>query len=168
LLDISYGDDWSRQIKEIKETLRRVPNKGTGYGILKYLTKEEHKQGMENVFHLKPQITFNYLGQFDEDVGNLTTMAIANEQPGNIMNPDRQWESDFLIEGIILDKKLQVMIYFSKKQYRRKTVETLMETYKEKLTGIIDLCWKKEEAELTPSDMDYQDLSIEELENFFN
>jgi multidrug efflux pump subunit AcrB len=31
-------NDLARQVKEIKETLRNVPHKGIGYGILKYLT----------------------------------------------------------------------------------------------------------------------------------
>ena len=152
--------------KQVKETLRQVPNKGIGYGILKYLTRKENKQDL--VFSLSPQIRFNYLGQFDEDVGNMTAFSVAKEQPGTCMSPNRKQEYDFNIEGIIINKQLRLIISFSKKQYCPETIENLINAYKEKLRIIIDYCSKKTEVELTPSDLDYKDLSIEELENFFN
>jgi len=95
ILDISYDHDLSRQIKEIKETLRHVPGKGIGYGMLKYLTSKTHKKDME--FKLKPQISFNYLGQFDADIKQISSFEIARESPGRSYRPLRRffpsWES---------------------------------------------------------------------------
>ncbi|MCP4213468.1 MAG: non-ribosomal peptide synthetase, partial [bacterium] len=54
--DISYA------LINTKETLRRIPAKGIGYGMLKFLTPEDKKESIQ--FKLEPEILFNYLGQF--------------------------------------------------------------------------------------------------------
>jgi len=66
LLDLQPpGDeDVGQWIRNVKETLRRVPNKGIGYGILRYLTSREKKEGID--FKCHPEISFNYLGQMGE------------------------------------------------------------------------------------------------------
>lgn len=51
-------------LRQVKEMLRRIPNKGIGYGILRYLTSPEKKGDFE--FKLKPDISFNYLGELGE------------------------------------------------------------------------------------------------------
>jgi hypothetical protein len=43
ILDMSYKTEMARQIKEVKESLRRKPHRGIGYGILRYLTGAENK-----------------------------------------------------------------------------------------------------------------------------
>ena len=51
-------------IKNIKEQLHIVPNKGIGYGLLRYLNQDDElKQSLATKD--TAQITFNYLGQFD-------------------------------------------------------------------------------------------------------
>jgi non-ribosomal peptide synthase protein (TIGR01720 family) len=67
---LSGGNSMGRALKRIKEQLRRVPNGGLGYGLLRYLNAETK----EELARLgKPQIAFNYLGRFvtaeDEDWG---------------------------------------------------------------------------------------------------
>ncbi|PFY28777.1 condensation domain-containing protein, partial [Bacillus toyonensis] len=48
-------------LKAVKEQLRRIPNHGVDYGILRYLNKE-----ILPFYQQKPSISFNYLGQFDQ------------------------------------------------------------------------------------------------------
>ncbi|MEK5235955.1 condensation domain-containing protein [Paenibacillus sp. FSL L8-0470] len=66
LLDLGSCETLPGCIKRVKEGLRSVPNRGLGYGVLKYMTAAEHKQELK--FDLRPEICFNYLGQFDRDV----------------------------------------------------------------------------------------------------
>jgi fengycin family lipopeptide synthetase C len=63
MVDAAEGD-LGKLIRSVKETLRQVPNKGIGYGILKHLTSAENKEGIS--FALKPEIIFNYLGQLGD------------------------------------------------------------------------------------------------------
>jgi amino acid adenylation domain-containing protein len=41
LIDMRYGQDAVRQLISVKETLHRIPNKGIGYGILRYLCGQD-------------------------------------------------------------------------------------------------------------------------------
>ncbi|WP_165986545.1 non-ribosomal peptide synthetase, partial [Streptomyces sp. YIM 98790] len=47
-------------VKAVKEQLRRVPDKGIGYGLLRHLNPQT---AAELDWHPEPQISFNYLGQ---------------------------------------------------------------------------------------------------------
>jgi non-ribosomal peptide synthase protein (TIGR01720 family) len=60
---LTYGDNKSpiAAMKDINEQLRNIPNGGIGYGVLKYLNKDqaliEHSKAVP-----EPQVFFNYFG----------------------------------------------------------------------------------------------------------
>ncbi|MCA1695974.1 MAG: condensation domain-containing protein, partial [Actinobacteria bacterium] len=56
---------WAGLLKSVKEQLRAVPGRGLGYGALRYLTPAE---GLGE--QADPQVSFNYLGQFDWSGGS--------------------------------------------------------------------------------------------------
>ncbi|WP_442752570.1 condensation domain-containing protein [Bacillus velezensis] len=64
VLDMEHSDDLPYCIKNTKEYLRRIPHKGIGYGIIKYLTAPAHKKDIS--FTIKPEIGFNYLGEISQ------------------------------------------------------------------------------------------------------
>jgi amino acid adenylation domain-containing protein/non-ribosomal peptide synthase protein (TIGR01720 family) len=161
VLEISPGHDLARRIKETKETLRRVPDKGIGYGILEYLTKEENKKKIR--FKLKPQVTFNYLGQFDADIRQ-RSFAIAKESCGNAVSKEGQRTSDIEISGIITAGQLVVTAAYNKTHYKPETVQTFLDNYKQGLLDTISFCASGRERELTPGDFTYPGLSIPEVE----
>ncbi len=161
ILDVSYRNDLSRQIKEIKESLHQVPNKGIGYGILKYLTADENKTDID--FKLKPQISFNYLGQFDTEIEQMS-FAVASESVGDSYSKNGQRDYELEITGIITVKKLVLSMIFSKKQFKPATIKGLMDNYKSELIRIISFCAAREGKEITPSDMTYKELSIDQVE----
>ncbi|MCA1681692.1 MAG: condensation domain-containing protein, partial [Actinobacteria bacterium] len=59
-LDIPADGDLGGLLKSVKEQLRAVPGRGLGYGALRYLTP-----AIELGEQADPQVSFNYLGQFD-------------------------------------------------------------------------------------------------------
>jgi non-ribosomal peptide synthase protein (TIGR01720 family) len=162
ILDMAYTDDLARQIKEVKESLHQVPDKGIGYGILKYLTSGSNRP--ELAFKLKPQIGFNYLGQFDEDI-NSVSFGMAKESPGNEISFNRERDYEIDISGMISKGQLGISVYYNKGHYRPGTMEQLKSHFKNALTGIIKYCLEKEEKELTPSDLTYKNLSIKDIED---
>jgi non-ribosomal peptide synthase protein (TIGR01720 family) len=62
-------------VKKIKEQLRRIPNGGLGYGLLRYLNSET---GSMLASLRKPQIGFNYLGRFRSSP--LTPWSLAQKE----------------------------------------------------------------------------------------
>jgi len=162
VLDMTKSNDLSYQIKSIKETLRRIPNKGIGYGILKYLTPHEMKEGLE--LDLKPEILFNYLGQFDNDI-ETPVFCMSKIKTGPAMSPkaQRQWILD--INAMVVEGRFTLDFTYNKNQYSEESIYRLVDGYKESLQEIIAHCTEKEDTELTPSDVGNEELSIEELEN---
>jgi amino acid adenylation domain-containing protein/non-ribosomal peptide synthase protein (TIGR01720 family) len=55
------GSSVGRALKEVKEQLRRLPENGIGYGLLRYLNPQTSSMLASLP---KPQIGFNYLGRF--------------------------------------------------------------------------------------------------------
>ncbi|MCP4155876.1 MAG: AMP-binding protein, partial [bacterium] len=165
VLDFSLtgsSENLSRFIKEVKESLHRVPGKGIGYGILKYLTSAEQKKDID--FKQKAQIVFNYLGQFDSDLQQLS-FSIAKESSGMKQNQDQAREFELEVSALIAAKQLEISITFSKKQYKSETISQLLNSYKTSLNKIIAYCSTRETRELTPSDLSYHKLSIESVED---
>ncbi|HLP58871.1 MAG TPA: condensation domain-containing protein, partial [Candidatus Deferrimicrobium sp.] len=161
LMDISYAHDLPRQVIEIKETLRRIPNKGIGYGILKYLTRDENKKGIR--FQLAPPINFNYLGQFNPAADRESFFEISALPAGNNRHLNGQREFDLEITGMIADNRLTMVISYNQTHYQAGTIARLSENFQSALTSIIAFCSARDHTEYTPADFTYKGLSIESV-----
>lgn len=118
----------------VKNTLRQVPNRGVGYGILKYLTPDHLKTDIH--FQLTPQIGFNYLGQFASDVAS-TSFTAAPEPPGTTHSPLGIRQYDFSFNSFIGGPQLVMTLAYSRQQYAGKTAQTLLNHFENQLKGII-------------------------------
>ncbi|MED3966048.1 non-ribosomal peptide synthetase, partial [Niallia taxi] len=157
LLNLKKEKQLGYSIKQMKDTIRRIPNKGIGYGILGYLGEESPLK------KIKPQINFNYLGQFDEKV-NYEGLELSTLTKGNSISPESESLFDIDINGTISDHKLGFTFAFSNQKYSHITIERLATRYKEHLLSIIEHCQNQETPELSPSDYSSNDLTLDELE----
>jgi len=164
VLDLRHAADLSRFIKNVKETVRRVPHNGIGHGLLKHLTKPELKKHVR--FNLAPQITFNYHGQFDADLSKLSTDVVF-ESPGKLRSQYAERMEELGVSCSIEGKRLHVSISFSRKQHRPEKIEKLCQCYQAALRDVLAHCSNQTTAELTPSDLTYKGLSIEALDQLF-
>ncbi|HLP61230.1 MAG TPA: amino acid adenylation domain-containing protein, partial [Candidatus Deferrimicrobium sp.] len=162
VMDISYSDHPGRQSKEIKEILRQIPNKGIGYGILKYLTGEENKKEIE--FTLKPQISFNYLGQFDADVKQLSSFEMAKESAGYWQSLNNRREYLLDVSGMTADNRLTMTVSYNKTHFKPGTMSALAGNFEAELRQLIAFCCTIESIEHTPSDFTYKGLTIERID----
>lgn len=82
-----HGNDIWQTLKQTKQALRSIPNKGLSYGRLSQLKdNREFNQWCRQA--QKPQISFNYLGQFDATVSERDSLlSIADEPMGPMQNP---------------------------------------------------------------------------------
>ena len=162
VLDVKKTYPLSYKIKKVKETLRRIPHRGAGYGVLKYLVPAEKKQGFP--FNIEPEINFNYLGQFQEiENSSDTIFHISPMKMGETMNPELQEVYTLDINGMLVQGKLTVSVTYNKYQYETDTIAKLMDCLRANLLDIIRHCINKDQKELTPSDVGDEALSIEEL-----
>jgi non-ribosomal peptide synthase protein (TIGR01720 family) len=164
ILGMSISGDLSYAIKFTKETLRRIPNKGIGYGLLKYLTPLHKKEGVS--FTFTPEIGFNYLGEFDNNSNSEndgTVFTISRMKTGDAVNPDMEIVQALDINGMVMNDVLEFSFTYNKREFKSDNIRKLADCFKTNLIRIIEHCTGKEEEELTPSDVGDEELSIEEF-----
>ncbi|WP_055108259.1 non-ribosomal peptide synthetase [Paenibacillus ihumii] len=160
VLDMSKVHDLAYHIKNVKETLRSIPNKGIGYGLLNYLTERTKEQ--DQSLAIAPDISFNYLGQFDGDIdkGQFVQSPLSS---GSAISPRNKRECSLDISGLVLDHKLTMNFSYHQEEYSEQQMIELLESCKKALLDIIRHCAEKEGSEATPSDLGHEDLSVEDL-----
>ncbi|WP_257988717.1 non-ribosomal peptide synthetase [Bacillus amyloliquefaciens] len=157
-----------RTLKTVKDTLRRIPDKGNGYGVLKYLTPPK-LAGM--TFGKAPEISFNYLGQFDAPGGN----PAETEQPdafqfsplggGDDVTDTWKREQSLEISAIAAKGRMTVSISYETERFRQDTIERLSESCRYYLLKLSEHCLGKTDTEKTVSDFDDRELTEEALQD---
>jgi non-ribosomal peptide synthase protein (TIGR01720 family) len=165
VLEINPDAPLPTLIKATKESLRSIPHKGIGYGILRYLTASEHTAGL--AFPLKPEISFNYLGQFDREV-QTDFFGPSPYDMGHQMSLEAESMYPLNFSGIVHGGRLFVSCGFNKHQYLRGTINGLMDRFQHHLLQIIHHCASKEDREHTPSDFSASNLRMDEMEDIFD
>ncbi|SFF10403.1 methyltransferase, FkbM family/non-ribosomal peptide synthase domain TIGR01720/amino acid adenylation domain-containing protein [Chitinophaga sp. CF118] len=159
VFDMRYSDDITRQLIEVKESLHRVPNKGIGYGILRYLAGKPYT--------LNPQVSFNYLGDFGSGVETKQGDQIfefSGEYHGKGFSENMQREGVLEISGKVIQGRIRLAIGYSKQQYDAATVRELTQAYQQRLEALIEVLSTEADVHLSPVDLTYKDLSIDQLE----
>ena len=72
------------------------------------------------------------------------------------------------ISGMVVDKKMRLSIRYSNKQYTHTTIHRLIEAYEEQLQHIIKHLSAEQKTHVTPVDLTYKELTIEELQELNN
>ncbi|MGB5930583.1 MAG: amino acid adenylation domain-containing protein, partial [Cyclobacteriaceae bacterium] len=145
-------------VKATKENLRNIPNGG-----LDFLLAQEDILNQQSK---RPQVIFNYLGQFDED----TESDYFNVDQGILSRIDgiAQNESDnyaINCNGIVENGQLTINFAFSPSQIGEEKISELARRYEESLKALISYCTGRNETVLTPSDLTYTEVSIPLLES---
>ncbi len=112
ILDMKHSEDISYCIKKTKEHLRRIPNKGVGYGILKYLTAPGNKKNIH--FKLKPEIGFNYLGEFTQH--NQEIFCYSELSSGTSVSLSNKKLNPIEINGLVINGQLKLEFNYSTKR----------------------------------------------------
>ncbi|MFW0738269.1 amino acid adenylation domain-containing protein [Flavobacterium sp. T12S277] len=158
LIALKKKHDNIHQLIEVKETLHRIPNKGIGFGILKYL------KGCD--LNIKADVSFNYLGDFDlgksekeDQLFQFTDIAKGKE-----IAADTERTGTLDISGILINGQLQLMLSFNPHYFKNETIENLKEAYKTELEHLISGLSEEKETHLTPVDFTYKGLDLSSLE----
>ncbi|WP_159888659.1 non-ribosomal peptide synthetase, partial [Paenibacillus puerhi] len=159
VLELDARLDLAGKIKSVKEGLRAVPGKGVGYGIWRYLSDASKEFGHGE----EPEISFNYLGQFDQELQS-GVMKMSPYSSGREISPRARRTHALDINGLIAGGELSLTISYSSKQYRKDTMEQLAKLFHDSLQEVIRHCAVKESPELTPSDLTLTGVTLEELE----
>lgn len=153
-IDVSGTSDIAHRIKIVKEYVRHTPNDGIGFGLLK---------SDENLFNICPDISLRCdLDETNTSIGEFEVKEYLSDDTARTI-PYHNIEMNLYIK----ESKLQMEIKFNNGKYNDKTILNFAKNYKYNLLKLINHCIGKDDTELTPSDFDNEDLSIQEVEDIF-
>ncbi|WP_212003977.1 non-ribosomal peptide synthetase [Chitinophaga sp. HK235] len=153
------GGSLEKDLVLVKENLRTIPNKGIGYGMLKYLSG----QGLPEA---PTQIVFNYLGDFGaRNIGAKAdaVFEFSADYFGASSATVNEDDSLLQVSGITVDGVFTANIKYNAALFDVPVIEALAANYKEQLSALITTLENNHQRILTPSDLTYKGLSIEEL-----
>lgn len=145
-------------LTSVKEHLRGIPNKGIGYGLLKYLSDEE--SGLRT--GRRAEVSFNYLGHFEQDTATL--FRLSRDPSGDVCSPRAQRSYLIEVNAMIVRKQLQVGWTYSENLHSRAAIEEWAGIYIDSLRELIQHCLSPEAGGFTPSDFPEANLSARDLE----
>jgi non-ribosomal peptide synthase protein (TIGR01720 family) len=99
------------ELKAIKEQLRAIPQRGIGYGVLRYGGTEEVREQLKKL--PQAEISFNYLGQFDQVLGQDSWFGPAREDSGASLTAGYHRPHKLDITGNITGGQLHTVFTYS-------------------------------------------------------
>ncbi len=164
LLKLVAPENLGETIKSIKEQLRAIPNRGIGYGLLRYLSEDA---SITSQLSSLPQaeVSFNYLGQFDWGRQENSLFKLATESIGSEHNKEGHRRHLLDINGIVVEGQLKLDWTYSNSFHQRATIEGLAHNYIQALRTIIAHCLSPEAFGYTPTDFPLAKLEPKELDS---
>jgi amino acid adenylation domain-containing protein/non-ribosomal peptide synthase protein (TIGR01720 family) len=126
-------------IQAVKAQYRAIPNRGIGYGILRYLARDADL--LERIAEtVEPELEFNYLGQFDQVLNEDTRFKAGNESVGHKTSPGRGRMRQIGLSGKTFAGELFFAMDYSPDQYDDATMRVLGGYLEQGLRDVVQHC----------------------------
>jgi amino acid adenylation domain-containing protein/non-ribosomal peptide synthase protein (TIGR01720 family) len=150
-------------LKLVKEQLRRIPNRGIGYGLLRYLSRDAQLAAKLQALP-QAEVSFNYLGQFGPPAAESSPLAPARESYGPTSSPRSNRSHLLGINGSVAESRFQLDWTYSENVHQRSTIDRLAQDFMQALRSLIAHCQSPEAGGYTPSDFSQAKLSQKDLD----
>ena len=150
----------------VQKTLRQIPRQGMGFGLLRYLGPESESQARLRK-HPLPEISFNYLGQFDQVLAHDDWFALATESVGPMHSPHGQRPYTLEIGAGVSGSTLQLVCRYSERVYRRESIEGLGNLWAAEIRKLIIHYCAEGQPNATLADLTDEQLTAEDLAKIF-
>jgi non-ribosomal peptide synthase protein (TIGR01720 family) len=158
LLDTGKSSTPLEVLRVVKEQLRAVPNRGIGYGLLRYLSGR--KDVSEQLSRLpQAEVRFNYLGQQVRSLSSSQLFLSAHDSGADAQS--LRDERGYLLNIIasVSDSQLRFNWTYSENVHASKTIERLAETCLAELRALLS----EGDSVYAPSDFPKAKLSQKDL-----
>jgi len=150
-------------LKYTKEQLRRIPHGGVGYGLLRYLCRDEEAARQMRALP-RPDVSFNYLGQLDQMFQASGLFRLARESSGRTRDRNAQRGNLLEINASIIGGQLQAEWTYSANIHDSATIEKVAHSFLEELQKLITHCLSTNAETPTPSDFPLARLNQTQLD----
>jgi non-ribosomal peptide synthase protein (TIGR01720 family) len=149
-------------VKCMKDTLRSIPKRGFGFGLLRYLSSSANDFVFQD--SARPQISFNYLGQFDQAFERKGIFGGPAEPVGRLESPARTRGYWLDVNCGITGEKFGILWEYSANIHEAATVQRLADRFIYFLREILNAAGTPEAAVYTPSDFSLVDFNQAQLD----
>ncbi|NEQ81203.1 MAG: methyltransferase domain-containing protein, partial [Moorea sp. SIO2I5] len=156
--------DIGEALKSVKEQLRKIPERGIGYGILRYLSQDEEIRTQLAALPAA-EVSFNYLGQLNNSQSQQVSWQGGWESAGASQSSEINRVHLLDINALIVEGQLQITWTYNSRTHNPLTIESLAEKYINALQNLIVHCQSPDAQGFTPSDFPTVDLTQEELDD---
>ncbi|MDR6889216.1 MULTISPECIES: non-ribosomal peptide synthetase [Variovorax] len=148
-------------IKRVKESLRAIPDKGIGHGVLKYLGSPAQQQALRGL--PQAQVVFNYLGQFDAGSDERAHWLLADEASGAPVDGGAPLTHEFSVNGQVHEGMLALRVSYSQARHDRSAVEGWVQRFQQELEALVAHCTSGAHG-ITPSDFPLARIGAQQLD----
>jgi non-ribosomal peptide synthase protein (TIGR01720 family) len=165
-LDLESASTPETVLKTLKQQLHSIPNKGIGYGILRYLNNNPQIRESLKSFP-QAEIAFNYLGQFDSTFAD-SLFKLAKESTGAEASGQNQRSHLLSFGAFIVNSQLEINCTYSCNLHQSNTIDALLQQWLKVLQDIIQDSQSSNTESLIPSDFPLIQMSQEQLDAALN
>ena len=144
------SEDLAVVLKQVKESVRQVPDQGMSYAMLRYMENELSEHYTPVSFHYRDVWNKEYLHFEAELLDHLAQVPSIH---------------DLVCSAYIEEEQLNIKLNYNTERYTATAIELLLQHIERSLGSMIDHCMHKEERELTPTDVGAQDIDLEDFED---
>jgi len=155
------GGDWAASIKSVKETLRGVPSRGLGFGLLTRLSRSLSDPG-EGL-----RIRFNYVGELDSSLNGGELFALSDKPSGADSGSGNPATAPLDIVAMVTGGSLQLIVGYDRGRIRPETASAFAGCFAGRAEELIGHCCGVHERTYTPSDFTTISLSQEALDSLY-
>jgi non-ribosomal peptide synthase protein (TIGR01720 family) len=161
-LELTRNMGTEAALKSVKEQLRQLPHRGLSYGLLRYLRDDASRAAL--AVAERPQVLFNYLGQFDQITAGSRLFAFAAEPTGPWHAPSGHRTHPVEILAQVRDGRLRADWITCEQQIPRAAVRQLASDFMAALRTIIAHCKQLGAGGRTPADFQLATLRQSEID----
>ncbi|WP_392384187.1 amino acid adenylation domain-containing protein [Marinomonas primoryensis] len=145
----------------VKEKIRAVPNKGMGYGLLKWFSPEQldHRE-------VSPEILFNYFGQLDQMMDADSAFSFSSQATGEDGSFDHMQSYAIALNGRVKNDQLSFDFNFDLTALSPAAVSDMIDAITRALQQIIEHCSARDAVRLTPADVPLANVKQQDLDNW--
>ena len=163
VLELDPARDLAFHIKATKEALRAVPQRGIRYGLLRYCGDRAAPGSRPP----RPAISFNYLGQIDAGAAG-AMFRVVPEPIAGWVNPDAACLAEIEISAAVSGGVLGLTLAYNHLRFAADRMQALLACWRTELGAAVEHCRTRTVTEVTPADLTYAGLSVDELEDMFS
>ncbi|HEX5603836.1 MAG TPA: amino acid adenylation domain-containing protein, partial [Pyrinomonadaceae bacterium] len=152
------GESIIEDLRSMKEQLRLIPNRGLGYGMLRYVCVDSELEKLPQA-----EVRFNYLGQVDRVLAESSMFSVAPQSSGPTQSAGARRAYLLNIIAMVSGGELRLDWTYSASIHHKETVERLAQSFIEELQGLIARSRTGDKIDYSPSDFPRAKLSQDEL-----